>query len=860
MATRRATTRRAGALTSLLALCCGLAVAGAPRIECTWVEALPGEEFLYHGAVDLAEAPQDRLRLVVQFRLADPQRTTVKSQDAGRDLLFWPAQWQRPAEEPAGRLVWRPPPFKLTASLLADEAKLPLGKTVCAIFDLYDPGAQKYVASGFPLRAMFHYRSREGKPSLEVVPPNDFHPYRDRAKEPAPAVLWPKRQEPEEVKLAPELRAYGLPPARAFGGAPLRHGSLKGPDDQPGVPSVGFTRDGRAVLAGGPDGTVTVWGAESGLQLRRLRGRVLAAGNGRTLVLSQPQGADGAKRSLLDPQTGNRVAALADVPRLVVAARLSQDAERLMVFGPKGLGLWNVASGARQQFVPLEVEHNEGSADRQSEGYVSPSGCFVATSIYSQANVVQVFDTQRREKLFTGRVPAGHRAAVAVGAGGTRLAANQYLQGKGLCLFDAETGKELGSMAPLAACLDVSPDGSVLAVAGEGGISLHRAVDGGRLADLVKGEQGTHVRYSRDGRTLVGTTVRRAGTWDAATGRPLASRPAQGGISALSPDGSRAVTLTPDGFLEIWDPRSGSLLLGSADLRSPVLGLSVSGDGRRLAAKSKAGNVRVWDVATGRCLFAASVDQWPEDEGKTGATTVALSADGTTMAVSSSQGAPTVWDIDERRMKALLAAGEPGPSEVALSPDGRCVATTGSHCRVWDLDTMTAVLRRRMPAARAIAFGPHMKRLAVADGGPQALSSRIRQCDFADRGPFRPLGPNPTKGIAYSPDGKLLACGRGLIDTATGKAVRQFDLVAPASPGGPPPLPPEVLDYAFSPDGRKIAAALGDAGVRIFDREVHGVEARLAGPLGFCCAAFSADGEWLVTGCTNGAVIAWKRQ
>jgi WD40 repeat protein len=108
--------------------------------------------------------------------------------------------------------------------------------------------------------------------------------------------------------------------------------------------------------------------------------------------------------------------------------------------------------------------------------------------------------------------------------------------------------------------------------------------------------------------------------------------------------------------------------------------------------------------------------------------------------------------------------------------------------------------------------------------------------------------------MAQSPDGKLLAvpCGSdvALYDAHTGALVRTL-----------PGYKDRVSGVAFSPDGRRVAAACvpGDHAARVWDVQTGAVLATYTGHNdGPYCFAFSPDGKRLASGGDGGSLRIWE--
>jgi RNA polymerase sigma factor (sigma-70 family) len=187
---------------------------------------------------------------------------------------------------------------------------------------------------------------------------------------------------------------------------------------------------------------------------------------------------------------------------------------------------------------------------------------------------------------------------------------------------------------------------------------------------------------------------------------------------------------------------------------------------------------------------------------------------------------------------------------LALSPDGKTLATGGYPGRIWLWDAATGRPAGKLQGppghVLALQFSPDGRLLAAA-GSIDAAQVEAGRTVLLDLGTGKPRHTLEhlrwARCVAFSPDGTTLAVGCdqdgfGTWDVATGKA-------GPPLPGN---LGAGFASIAFSPDGRLLAAGGYDKAVRLWDWRGGKEVGRLDAGSIVRSLAFSADGKTLLTG------------
>jgi len=297
---------------------------------------------------------------------------------------------------------------------------------------------------------------------------------------------------------------------------------------------------------------------------------------------------------------------------------------------------------------------------------------------------------------------------------------SQAAKAKGARLIRTLTG-HAGAVAdgPLVRGVDFSPDGRLLATAGNDGTVRFWNVVTGDTVRVTTDHQGSvmDVAFSPDGRLIASAgSDSKVRLWDTATGSAIRvmtghSAPVQAVV--FSPDGRLIASAGLDSKVRLWDTATGSAIRVMTGHSAPVQAVVFSSDGRLIASAAHDYTARLWNTMTGVAVrtFKFPGQSYPSRL----VYGVAMSRNGRLLASVAADPAIPVWQVSNGSQVRTLI-GVHGAHSVGFSPDGRLLATAGTGVRLWSTTTWEEeqVLECTVGMVIDLAFNRDGSMIAVA--------------------------------------------------------------------------------------------------------------------------------------------------
>ena len=439
-----------------------------------------------------------------------------------------------------------------------------------------------------------------------------------------------------------------------------------------------------------------------------------------------------------------------------------------------------------------------------------------------------------------------------------------------------------------------SPDGTFLAVGGEGSVQVYSVSTGQPVRGLATAaEYVASLSFSKDSKTLLvagsGASTSLLELWNVSNGTLISTiAPTGMGINsaALSPDGSMVVAggaNSTQGLVEIWNAVSGTLRSSPKTAAKTVYSVAFSPDGKLIADGGESYQsidsvLELWNASDGSLLCSLDSTGYR-------VASVAFSPDGQTLAAGAAYSAG-VWSTSTYRLIASYSESWFSIESVGFSPDGQTLGACGSWywtdvedaqfwsggIELWSVATGTPI-SQSSPAAQqhAMAFSPDGQTIAGVgleyiynDNFIVGMVGVLGTYKAKSLDSVRNLATGATQNYfslpVFSSDGKsILGGGLG----TAGSALSLWDASSGLwlsgignSQGG------YATACGLSPDGKTVAIGLGVAGgsglLQLWDIASDALLGSLETNMGLIMSIqYSPDGSKLAVGgsTTSGDVI-----
>ncbi|HEV7857609.1 MAG TPA: caspase family protein [Pyrinomonadaceae bacterium] len=561
-----------------------------------------------------------------------------------------------------------------------------------------------------------------------------------------------------------------------------------------------FSPDGRLLASNSfNDGAIKLWDVEKGRQLRTLPGHT---GGGNSFFSG------------------------------VTAIAFSRDGRVLASGGADNtIKLWDVITGRELHAMSGSTGSLVSTTGIASLAF-SPDGR-VLLSAHGDGN--RLWDVATGQEL---RTLAGDGSLMSLSGGaafnadGKEVAALVYGQGVQVKFWDAASGLELRTANLSGQPLLLNGNSFATDTAGhllvttkdEEKLELWDVTAGGKPRVLSTVNQpNAFVRFSPDARLFAlanGNTIQLR---ELETGRELRTLNVphtldvpMDGVYGLdwSPDGRVLATGGTDGQIRLWEVATGREVRDLLGHSNAAFNVAFSPDGTRLFS----GDKTIWETTTGRGLRALA--------GTTNSPLGMLSRDGRWLAeLSLSNSQVKLWDVAQQRPSFTLASSDAVVANgAAFSPDGRVLAvfyrsnkeqgrSNAGPGASADAGAAPPPDERQQPSAEDLKKA-QKEMLKAMKRDPQALL-KAAQSNPADL--MKIL--NPQSGMVGTARPNNPEFQVKLWDVATGRELRSL-----SGHNGP------VKSVGFSPDGHRLISGATNGEVKIWDvesgREVNSVGAQ----------------------------------
>ncbi len=408
------------------------------------------------------------------------------------------------------------------------------------------------------------------------------------------------------------------------------------------------------------------------------------------------------------------------------------------------------------------------------------------------------------------------------------------------------------------------------------------------------------VEFSPDGNILASAmadeTVR---LWNIASASQMPHSPLTGHNDIVnsidfSPDGTTLASCSSDKIIILSDIKSGQEIKRIAGHSQGVKNVQFSPDGTLLVSASEDATIKLWNVVkTVRHQILGSHG--------VGLSSIKISPDGSMLASGGDDATVNLWNLNDRTVIKTLSGHTGTVKSIDFSPDGKMLASGSSDhsVRFWNVSTGNAIGEplEHSDDVLSVDFAPF--RPILVSSGSNAFdgimiwnttngarlesltehNTEIETSIFSSDGTILASGDqagniilwNTTLqntdqwnsihhlngftrqigALSFSPNGKLLASGAGNIITL-------WDVLSGANQSDLTGHIDDIMDIAFSPDGKTLVSCSVDGTIRFWDVSTRKeINLYYQDKIRFNSVLFLNNGSKIITADTDSYIRIW---
>ncbi|MFT5470586.1 MAG: WD40 repeat protein [Verrucomicrobiales bacterium] len=378
-----------------------------------------------------------------------------------------------------------------------------------------------------------------------------------------------------------------------------------------------------------------------------------------------------------------------------------------------------------------------------------------------------------------------------------RLALNEFESG----INQIESGDPFIGLATLGKAFEIAQPGDPLRTS-------IRDVAGrwsGSLGNIFPGNVDAWV-FSSDGNSLLAVAQGYFLKWDLLSGELLSEWKIPGEIRItnhaqilIADTGDLLITPHERGGLNIWDPTTQKFLYAfEHDSAFGVAALNPEGD--MLVTGSREGLVKLWNPRTAVLVEKFTHDSAIDD--------LVFSSDGRSLIVGCNDGSIRIWEIKNSKQIRKDVYRDDGSCPLLLRPDGRQIATMKDESiYLWPMRDSAEEIIIDMPDVKGMAYSPDGRLLAVGDLYGQIAFWRT---DTGLQDGRMLAQPGRVEAIRFSHDGMTLITGGE-------DSIRYWSVTERSEVGGAVRRTGWIQTMEISSDGRYLLARDSDGRIQTWD-------------------------------------------